>query len=181
MNVSSKRNNLNVSTHSRPKAAGGVTKTCINAFPSVSTRSRAKAAGIAPFSRLVKNVGFNSQPREGGWLAVKAAVISRGSFNSQPPEGGWLRKILCRFNLKRFNSQPPEGGWEAHDSICIEVRVSTRSRPKAAGKAPLKPKRQSRFQLAAARRRLALYPPRPRLHTEVSTRSRPKAAGCALL
>ena len=56
-----------VSTHSRPKAAGGYPacfKVCIN----VSTHSRPKAAGFeyAYGQRLM--LGFNTQPPEGGWV-----------------------------------------------------------------------------------------------------------------
>ena len=57
-------------------------------------------------------VGFNSQPPEGGWAHSKRDAGLGNSFNSQPPEGGWLRKSSRLFLRTRcFNSQPPEGGW----------------------------------------------------------------------
>ena len=60
--------------------------------------------------------------------------------------------------MNGFNTQPPEGGCFGQNLHCLTFRVSTRSRPKAAG------------------------PPVPECRAEigVSTRSRPKAAdaGC---
>ena len=35
-------------------------------------------------------LGFNTQPPEGGWLFMKEFSGRRKSFNTQPPEGGWL-------------------------------------------------------------------------------------------
>ncbi|WP_410000196.1 hypothetical protein [Neisseria sicca] len=32
-------------------------------------------------------------------------------FNTQPPEGGWPCPRLFRQIRQRFNTQPPEGGW----------------------------------------------------------------------
>ena len=79
---------VNVSTHSRAKAAGvwsGVLHTWLSSFnsqpreggwtmlppdtfdPSVSTHSRAKAAGTCGQRCASTAHGFNSQPREGGW------------------------------------------------------------------------------------------------------------------
>ena len=56
-----------VSTRSRPKAAGK--------FPAylfqcraVSTRSRPKAAGATLLNTIESDVGFNTQPPEGGWF-----------------------------------------------------------------------------------------------------------------
>ena len=57
-------------------------------------------------------VGFNTQPPEGGWRAVKTIELELLGFNTQPPEGGWLRE---------YNNG---GGY---------ITVSTHSRPKAAG------------------------------------------------
>ena len=66
-------------------------------------------------NRLGKVVGFNTQPPEGGWIK---------------PTGRWRR-------LLRFNTQPPEGGWRrANAEIKSNSKVSTHSRPKAAGVVP---------------------------------------------
>ena len=59
-----------VSTHSRPKAAGGVVNW--GSFEiAVSTHSRPKAAGEIALPRVFADVGFNTQPPEGGWAARK--------------------------------------------------------------------------------------------------------------
>ena len=78
----------NVSTHSRPKAAGTY-------YPSrqteqaVSTHSRPKAAGGRAYPRTGGGFGFNTQPPEGGWQnSLSGSSLFQG-FNTQPPEGGW--------------------------------------------------------------------------------------------
>ena len=54
-----------------------------------------------------------------------------------------------------FNSQPPEGGWAVAKPTFRHIRVSTHSRPKAAGyRNGEMPKPDGWFQLTAARRRL---------------------------
>ena len=102
---------IEVSTHSRPKAAGGFGK-CnarkhrrFNSQPPeggwampplrgmglirVSTHSRPKAAGLVFIDWFGFRICFNSQPPEGGWMAVPADAADVRRFNSQPPEGGW--------------------------------------------------------------------------------------------
>ena len=100
---------IQVSTHSRSKAAASIPKINSNPFY-VSTHSRSKAAAGVGAAWSVVVAGFNSQPFEGGCLCARCGPKPRGSFNSQPPEGG------CRFGevgdcqRRGFNSQPPEGG-----------------------------------------------------------------------
>ena len=77
-----------------------------------------------------------------------------------------------------FNTQPPEGGWLLNHRISRrDIRVSTHSRPKAAGPS-----------ISTIRRRLYCFNTQPpeggwffiglgRWHSRVSTHSRPKAAG----
>ena len=102
--------------------------------------------------------------------------------------------------MPRFNTQPPEGGWvPPRFGGARRHRVSTHSRPKAAGSLPPKACLPMWFQHTAARRRLggrkmwiifillvsthsrpkAAGAPeqRQRFHKRVSTHSRPKAAG----
>ena len=56
----------------------------------VSTHSRPKAAG-PPFDRKnVRQICFNTQPPEGGWLDGLGWGSSTQCFNTQPPEGGWV-------------------------------------------------------------------------------------------
>ena len=56
-----------VSTHSRPKAAGGATRAGVPTI-FVSTHSRPKAAGKPDPDPKPNPDGFNTQPPEGGWL-----------------------------------------------------------------------------------------------------------------
>ena len=165
-----------VSTHSRPKAAGAG-KVTIDAPEAVSTHSRPKAAGCP--------------------TTVPRASIS--SFNTQPPEGGWVFGDIGFELLRRFNTQPPEGGWGGRCRQTRRARVSTHSRPKAAGVSPNASMIFAPFQHTAARRRLDGWhsvsqgfltfqhtAARRRLGKDyaawrnnlyVSTHSRPKAAG----
>ena len=54
-------------------------------------------------------------------------------FNTQPPEGGWICSAMSSINRIGFNTQPPEGGWKRLQVSIDRVKVSTHSRPKAAG------------------------------------------------
>ena len=110
------------------------------------------------------------------------AVIRRQTvyrcFNTQPPEGGWNRVTAKQHPIKCFNTQPPEGGWDTVLTRIDRKRVSTHSRPKAAGATLLLTFRASfPFQHTAARRRLGEHVSLARCADAVSTHSRPKAAG----
>ena len=63
----------------------------------VSTHSRPKAAGPLYPMLAIPLQCFNSQPPEGGWLMYAAATVKAKSFNSQPPEGGWFLTASMRF------------------------------------------------------------------------------------
>ena len=127
-----------------------------NMIINVSTRSRPKAAGTYIDRRSKKTRSFNTQPPEGGWRKCRLRKIRKDSFNTQPPEGGWLIKRSTKFVSVCFNTQPPEGGWVVFapdiadwfmfqhaaarrrlaaviSRAVTEYIVSTRSRPKAAG------------------------------------------------
>ena len=56
-----------VSTHSRPKAAGQYSSTC-RKCQAVSTHSRPKAAGLERNRGYYRLYRFNTQPPEGGWF-----------------------------------------------------------------------------------------------------------------
>ena len=60
-------------------------------LPTVSTRSRPKAAGAASSAMAAFSKGFNTQPPEGGWMKAVKPPFGLRSFNTQPPEGGWPR------------------------------------------------------------------------------------------
>ena len=99
-------------------------------------------------------------------------------FNTQPPEGGWLQSVSVRSAKVRFNTQPPEGGWAAQVPKPARDRVSTHSRPKAAGP-PV-------WRICILPCSFNTQPPEGGWvkvvgmisSKEVSTHSRPKAAGC---
>ena len=55
----------------------------------VSTHSRPKAAGVDGFDSQAFRIGFNTQPPEGGWSEQGCLPIMFSGFNTQPPEGGW--------------------------------------------------------------------------------------------
>ena len=143
-----------VSTHSRPKAAGPAERCDHTQHPSVSTHSRPKAAGsrwldssgekmfqhTAARRRLASSVrifsscfSFNTQPPEGGWRCALPCRTATFGFNTQPPEGGWRTNGANPAQIGCFNTQPPEGGWIAAPLVKHIQRVSTHSRPKAAG------------------------------------------------
>ena len=64
-----------------------------------------------------------------------ARLIASFSFNTQPPEGGWRGGGVWAIVWVCFNTQPPEGGWRISvDCGGGDFKVSTHSRPKAAGK-----------------------------------------------
>ena len=118
------------------------------------------------------------------------------STHSRPKAAVFLFESISS-RLASFNTQPPEGGWVCKPPSFCTPLVSTHSRPKAAGGAPLIKLNVDVFQHTAARRRLAsAYAPRVlpnRFNTQppeggcrilyslfkfrrVSTHSRPKAA-----
>ena len=77
-----------VSTHSRPKAAG-----CLVVFDSVHFRS------------------FNTQPPEGGWGPARIEYRTSHCFNTQSPEGGWGSGILlCFCSDVSTHSRPKAAG-----------------------------------------------------------------------
>ena len=127
--------------------------------PQVSTRSRPKAAGLQHRCFVLLLMCFNTQPPEGGWFRLTRLKIYIRSFNTQPPEGGWhlsrthtyieekFQHAAARRRLGRYLPMPKK--W---------TTVSTRSRPKAAGRHYRECRRVE----------------------VVSTRSRPKAAGASL-
>ena len=101
-------------------------------------------------------IGFNTQPPEGGWFRPTGRTGQSACFNTQPPEGGWYDVPISCAVCSCFNTQPPEGGWWLDNVFYVSgfefqhtaarrrlappirptnpcARVSTHSRPKAAG------------------------------------------------
>ena len=79
---------LLVSTHSRPKAAGGQRPHRRHSL-GVSTHSRPKAAGQNTMLKIYLDiVSTHSRPKAAGRLDG-ASWAEAECFNTQPPEGGW--------------------------------------------------------------------------------------------
>ena len=165
-----------VSTHSRPKAAEPVRRAKGHPAGFQHTAARRRLAQATPASNTGGRVSTHSRP--------KAAVPTCSPRSKMPlfQHTAARRRLLCTvqkicrlrlfqhtaarrrllasrkpyFLIQCFNTQPPEGGWAKARLPCQRHwRVSTHSRPKAAG-----------GNVAAD--------PSARF---VSTHSRPKAAG----
>ena len=167
-----------VSTHSRPKAAGGI-EDKYEALDLVSTHSRPKAAGVSSDEkRLSDSVSTHSRPKAAGTLA-RPCRFKRSCFNTQPPEGGWMPICSAMSSINRFNTQPPEGGW----LLQVQLHSFTKRFQHTAARRRLvhffkRFRNGFLFQHTAARRRLASFGLCFTVQTTVSTHSRPKAAGC---
>ena len=103
-------------------------------FSDVSTHSRPKAAGTYLCRRQRPRHGFNTQPPEGGWFSRRICRYRYAWFQHTAAR---RRLVADNDNWHAdwgFNTQPPEGGWlYAHLREREAAGVSTHSRPKAAG------------------------------------------------
>ena len=73
-----------------PEGGWGTAPVGLSGDIEVSTHSRPKAAGYRPIPRLRPiDVSTHSRPKAAGHRARKRQQKHR-SFNTQPPEGGWL-------------------------------------------------------------------------------------------
>ena len=99
----------------------------------VSTHSRPKAAGVQSSIRRTNHPCFNTQPPKGGWNSRRYPLRAKHRFNTQPPKGGWLLleqqaavSVVSTHSRPKaagsntwnaakaahgFNTQPPKGGW----------------------------------------------------------------------
>ena len=99
-----------VSTHSRPKAAGGGKRTALKLF-----------------------LRFNTQPPEGGWAFPQSADLQPCvSTHSRPKAAGLALPVLKPQMPVSTHSRPKAAGYKVVFGGST-VRVSTHSRPKAAG------------------------------------------------
>ena len=168
---------FNVSTHSRPKAAGAA------AFPlkcplAVSTHSRPKAAGIEDSSIATLSLFQHTAARRR--LAIQVTTTcAKGCFNTQPPEGGWGATMNRSVSASAVSTHSrPKAAGKRLTTITVYRDVSTHSRPKAAGYEFCNPYiTLEEFQHTAARRRLGFQYHDNLPLNYVSTHSRPKAAG----
>ena len=127
----------------------------------------------------LKDLGFNTQPPEGGW------IIPGGCIDTAPPVSTHSRpkaagdRVIDEHTVTDVSthSRPKAAGLTAFFPFNFSP-VSTHSRPKAAGAIFWLKNRQRGFQHTAARRRLDKHTCLVHICIHVSTHSRPKAAGC---
>ena len=100
---------LQVSTHSRPKAAGcGLGRAgTFGRFQHTAARRRLALFGFCSLDCLC--VSTHSRPKAAGAITIFFNSIK--GFNTQPPEGGWQPHPALPSTNCGFNTQPPEGGW----------------------------------------------------------------------
>ena len=150
-------------------------------FINVSTHSRPKAAG-----------GF--------FIAIRPSELG---FNTQPPEGGWVYPLVCKVELIGFQHTAARRRLGQIQYRCRRLfRVSTHSRPKAAGvdcqrlranyfvSTHSRPKAAGLDGFCITGKKMVSTHSRPKaagarhlvkkLPADVSTHSRPKAAGSSI-
>ena len=188
-----------VSTHSRPKAAGNrfCPLSVRSVFQHTAARRRLADKGFAynpgrmfqhtaarrrlvqfrGQPRLLLPVSTHSRPKAAG-CATTTSAIRRFWFQHTAARRRLGRGLQRLGGGQSFNTQPPEGGWGATMKTFTQIRVSTHSRPKAAG-----PSTSPRLFMTTC---FNTQPPEggwPRMdmageeESMVSTHSRPKAAG----
>ena len=74
--------------YSNPKVAGRIFVQN-GANQGISTHSRPKAAGGTAGTDWGEAMSFNTQPPKGGWLKNCDSSPPLSRFNTQPPKGGW--------------------------------------------------------------------------------------------
>ena len=100
----------------------------------VSTRSRPKAAGAVRNKSQGRHLGFNTQPPEGGW----GFPVLRHSRERRFQHAAARRRLARCDVAKDFYSEVstrsrPKAAGTGYSSCFTCLIVSTRSRPKAAG------------------------------------------------
>ena len=147
----------NVSTHSRPKAAGTLRLWNLMAGSRFNTQPPEGGWSIqAERIRLQYHVSTHSRPKAAGLGFRNVWVIFQVSTHSRPKAAGVIL-FAHRLNISCFNTQPPEGGWErlgivAKDALQFQHTAARRR----LGLACSNGFTYAKFQHTAARRRLAL-------------------------
>ena len=107
-------------------------------WQSVSTHSRPKAAGVIKCRLRFYIVSFNTQPPEGGWHTHLFRCVLFAEFQHTAAR----RRLVVRPNWAVWcirvstHSRPKAAGWHGF-AVGVCGDVSTHSRPKAAGIAPV--------------------------------------------
>ena len=166
-----------VSTHSRPKAAGSEWALAVEAPQFQHTAARRRLGARLSVRGYSIGVSTHSRPKAAGLKTVCKQTLINVSTHSRPKAAGYTGQKKYAITAS-FNTQPPEGGWLWLGTSGLSFRVSTHSRPKAAGfchntgiHRPWHVSTHSRPKAAGGYRT-------PRRNARiVSTHSRPKAAG----
>ena len=130
--IVNKINNVYVSTHSRPKAAGRVTaaKAEEEKFQLTAARRRLEIQMISPMI----NPKFQLTAARRRLVSPNLCPAASEKFQLTAARRRLENLIGVRTSPSRFNSQPPEGGWLTPVlGRMADNLVSTHSRPKAAG------------------------------------------------
>ena len=168
---------VTVSTHSRPKAAGPSRAMCSGFCRFQHTAARRRLGLCAASGVLITEVSTHSRPKAAG-LRLTSSSFKNSCFNTQPPEGGWFCcSVLDRLVLSFQHTAARRRLVADKARNPIQKSVSTHSRPKAAGRATTQADGCALFQHTAARRRLVRVCAAISNFKRVSTHSRPKAAG----
>ena len=123
----------------------------------VSTHSRPKAAGFGRKIERQPKGGFNTQPPEGGWSNGFPSAVTVTSFQHTAARRRLAAGLGIMRTVRRVSTHSrPKAAGQVELADVLPCVVSTHSRPKAAG---------NRAAADAAKK------------AEVSTHSRPKAAG----
>ena len=143
----------------------------------VSTHSRPKAAGWTFAAKTYNLTGFNTQPPEGGWdLNLTIWFGFKVSTHSRPKAAGFQTAAGLPLLVVSTHSRPKAaGGRQCHRNR--QSAVSTHSRPKAAGHLPQACFLNFWVSTHSRPKAAGTADPPPAPEPDVSTHSRPKAAG----
>ena len=99
----------------------------------VSTHSRPKAAGMSKIPPNNPTQGFNSQPPEGGWMSDQERLRGDAVSTHSRPKAAGSCGVLDNLILFVSTHSRPKAAGRRNKCGCGRNRVSTHSRPKAAG------------------------------------------------
>ena len=106
-----RQNGERVSTHSRPKAAGNTTNSTSKSW-SVSTHSRPKAAGSISTDGVLSDRVFQHTAARRRLDEYLSKMSGNAWFQHTAARRRLAGRTVClKTFMSRFNTQPPEGGW----------------------------------------------------------------------
>ena len=121
-----------VSTHSRPKAAGNQHCFTLTAIMFQHTAARRRLGAKQPIDGLMFDVSTHSRPKAAGSCFMTAARSDGVSTHSRPKAAGEINGETLKAVEVSTHSRPKAAG-KVHYLGLLVRSVSTHSRPKAAG------------------------------------------------